>query len=343
MGKSILKWTIICSVLSAVIVCLYHSKRKVKGKEVQGKNNSDNGSKKKKPAEQLTLFPELDYIAKETLIIIGNGFDRAHDIKSSYWDFREWLIKKRDKQLVDMMDIFFSNQRDVWSGIEQALGEYDEKAILEYCRPDEEFDLDHSLSSSARVEDSPNDIFQPVLEEFKNAFHDWVDSIVIDNIEKKYSLDPCCRYLTFNYTDTLETRYAIPASQIAHIHGSRLCDDEYVVGHNNHRNPSEAWEEDGIIFEQNAHENIIKWMNELTKCYHANIAKHRAFFDSLRDVKQIITYGHSMANVDWPYFEEIIKIVGTDVPWRVSCYSKDYIANTKAFKSHFNLTDVTII
>ena len=164
-----------------------------------------------------------------------------------------------------------------------------------------------------------------------------------DNKEKKYSLDPCCRYLTFNYTDTLETRYAIPASQIAHIHGSRLCDDEYVVGHNNNRNPSEAWDEDGIIFEQKAHENIIKWMNELTKCYHANIAKHRAFFDSLRDVKQIITYGHSMANVDWPYFEEIIKIVGADVPWRVSCYSKDDIANTNAFKSHFHLTDVTVI
>lgn len=141
----------------------------------------------------------------------------------------------------------------------------------------------------------------------------------------------------------METRYAITTSQIAHIHGSRLCDDEYVVGHNNRRNPSEVWDKDGIIFEQNAHENIIKWMNELTKCYLANIAKHRAFFDSLRDVKQIITYGHSMANVDWPYFKEIIKIVGTDVPWRVSCYSKEDIANTKAFVSHFHLTDVTII
>ena len=46
-----------------------------------------------------------------------------------------------------MMDTFFSNQRDVWSGIEQALGEYDEKDILKHCRPDEEFDLDHSLCS----------------------------------------------------------------------------------------------------------------------------------------------------------------------------------------------------
>ena len=156
-------------------------------------------------AQQL-LFPKMNQIAKETLIIIGNGFDRAHNIESSYWDFREWLCKKGNRQLVDMMDTFFSNQRDVWSGIEQALGEYNEEAILDYCRPDEEFDLDHSLSSSARVEDSPNDIFQPVLDEFKEAFHEWVDSIEINGIEKQYTLDPDCRYLTFNYTDTLETR-----------------------------------------------------------------------------------------------------------------------------------------
>ena len=61
-----------------------YSKRTIRRTEVQRKNNLDNGSEKKKPAEQLTLFPELDYIAKETLIIIGNGFDRAHDIKSIY-------------------------------------------------------------------------------------------------------------------------------------------------------------------------------------------------------------------------------------------------------------------
>lgn len=343
MRKSVLKWTIIGTAVSALIAYLYHSKKASRNKDAQRKRDSDNGSKQKNSSVQLTLFPELDNIARETLIIIGNGFDRAHDIKSSYWDFREWLIKKGDKRLVDMMDIFFSNQRDVWSGIEQALGEYDEEAILNYCRPDEEFDLDHSLSSSARVEDSPNDIFQPVLEEFKEAFHDWVDSIEIGDVEKKYTLDPNCRYLTFNYTDTLETEYAIPATQIAHIHGSRICYDEYVVGHNNRRSPSEAWDEEGVFFEQNAHENIIQWMNELTKCYSANIAEHRAFFDGLKDVKQIITYGHSMANVDWPYFEEIIKIIGTDVPWRVSCFSEDDIANTKAFQSHFNLSDVTII
>lgn len=292
---------------------------------------------------QLTLFPQIKQIANDTLVIIGNGFDLAHGIESSYWHFREWLCTNGKRQLVDMMDTFFSNQRDVWSGIEQALGEYDEEAILDYCRPDEEFDWDHSLSASARVEDSPMAIFQPVLEEFKEVFHDWVDSIEITGIEKLYTLDPACRYLTFNYTETLESEYGIPECHIAHIHGSRLCNDEYVVGHSNPRDPNDPWVDDGLIFEQKAQENIITWMNDLTKDYARNIASHRDFFNGLTDIKQVITYGHSMGKVDWPYFEEIIKIVGVNVPWHVSCFSADDKSNTHAFHGHFGLKRVIII
>ena len=142
---------------------------------------------------QLELFQDT-LSDNRILYIIGNGFDLAHGIKSSYWNFREWLGNNRSN-LIGMMDIFFSNQRDVWSSIEQALGEYNEESILDYCRPDEEFDYDHSLSSSARVEDSPMTFFQPVLEEFRDAFRDWVDSIEIRGIKKLYRLNPDSRYL----------------------------------------------------------------------------------------------------------------------------------------------------
>lgn len=275
--------------------------------------------------------------------MIGNGFDIAHGIKSSYWDFKEWLCKKGKQHLVDMMDIFFSNSQEVWSGVEQALGEYDEKQILDYCRPDEEFDMDHSLSSSARVEDSPNDFFQPVLEEFKEEFHEWVDSIEIYGLEKIYTLDQDCRYLTFNYTDTLESEYLIPSDNIVHIHGSRLNNDEYVVGHNNKRDPNDPWGEDGIIFEQQARQNIITWMNGLSKDFDGIINRYKTFFEGLTNVKQVITYGHSMADIDWPYFEEIIKIIGVDIPWAVSCHKAEDVANANAFKAHFQITTLKIL
>ena len=247
---------------------------------------------------QLELFQDT-LSDNRILYIIGNGFDLAHGIKSSYWNFREWLVLNK-YNLVGMMDIFFSNQRDVWSSIEQALGEYDEGSILDYCRPDEEFDYEHSLSSSARVEDSPMAIFRPVLEEFRQAFRDWVNSIEISGIEKVYKLNTDSRYLSFNYTDTLETEYGIAQNQVTHIHGSRLNDEEYIIGHNNNRNPSSVWDDDGLTFEQQAYENIIVWMNEFTKQYNRNIANHSSFFDSLYDIKQIIVIGHSILSFSIP-------------------------------------------
>ena len=48
-----------------------------------------------------------------------------------------------------------------------------------------------------------------------------------------------------------------------------------------------------------------------------------------------------MAKVDWPYFEEIIKIVGVNTPWRVSCFSDDDRSNMVSFQRHFGLTNVS--
>lgn len=290
---------------------------------------------------QLSLFPELQLDNNQILFIIGNGFDLAHGIKSGYWYFKKWLIHNGKDCLVGLMDIFFSNERDVWSSIEQALGEYDEESILEYCKPDKEFDFDHSLSASARIEDSPMAIFKPVLDEFRDAFRDWVNSIDISGIEKIYKLYMSSRYLSFNYTDTLETVYGIPKNQIIHIHGSRLNNDEYIIGHNNYRDSSTVWERDGLIFEQRAYENIIYWMNEFIKNYDDIIASHSSFFDSLYDIKQIVVIGHSMSIIDWPYFEEIIKNIGKDIPWTVYCHNKEDRKNTDLFQTFFRLSSVT--
>ena len=96
----------------------------------------------------------------------------------------------------------------------------------------------------AAVEDSPEWIFRPVLDEFIEAFKDWVDSIDIAKAGKVRELPVECKYLTFNYTETLEVIYGIPASNILHIHGSRILDNEYIIGHNNFRNPNEAYNDE---------------------------------------------------------------------------------------------------
>lgn len=52
------------------------------------------------------LFPQEEQQNKKTLVIIGNGFDLASGIKSSYSDFKQWLQKNGRHRLIDLMDIF---------------------------------------------------------------------------------------------------------------------------------------------------------------------------------------------------------------------------------------------
>ena len=41
-----------------------------------------------------------------TLFIIGNGFDKAHGLKTSYWDFRNYLEKHAEEFLVQMENMY---------------------------------------------------------------------------------------------------------------------------------------------------------------------------------------------------------------------------------------------
>lgn len=288
------------------------------------------------------LFPQQEQQNKKTLVIIGNGFDLASGIKSSYSDFKQWLqMSGKYHHLIGLMDTFFSNQRDVWGDIEKALGEYDEDSILEYCKPDEEIDYDHPTRSMAAVEDSPEWIFKPVLDEFIEAFKDWVDSINIANAEKVRELPAECKYLTFNYTETLEVIYGIPASNILHIHGSRILDNEYIIGHNNFRNPDEAYnDESQMLYLQETWSKIIGWMNGLVKDSTFIIRQNTDFFSGLSDIEQIVVYGHSFYEVDWAYMKEIVKQVGTDIPWTVSYHSSKDLERINDFVTKIGLTNV---
>lgn len=292
----------------------------------------------------LTLFPEYNTQDDERLVIIGNGFDIAHGIKSQYKDFRNWVLKNgKDNNFIRLMDIFFSNQRDVWGDLETALGEYNEDAIIDFCKPDEEFDYDHPTRAMVAIEDGPDWIFLPVIDEIKELFNEWVNSIDIRGAKSYISFPSNSKFLTFNYTETLERFYNIPEKDVLHIHGSRLNRDEYIFGHCNYRDPYAPYSDDGdMLYIQQTQEKIILWMNEMVKDTKSFIKNNANFFTSLNNVKIVYTYGLSLNEVDWPYFEEIIARTGRSIPWVIRYHSKeDYVKATK-FVSHFRLENAQL-
>lgn len=278
-----------------------------------------------------------------TLYVIGNGFDVAHGIKSRYNDFRNFEKKKNNGRFVNLMDIFFSNQTDFWCDIETALGQYDENSIIDFCNPEEEFDLDHPTRSEAAYADSPDSIFYPLLDELKNEFSNWVDNININGIKKIKKLQDYAKYLTFNYTDTLETIYGIPLQQVCHIHGLRKRDHEYIIGHSNLRNPDEPFDNDDIYFKQETRAKVIGWMNHMYKNTSIIISQNNVFFNSLANIRQIIVLGHSLNDVDLPYFDKIIQATGKNTLWKFSFYNTKDIERINKFIDKTGLTNTKTI
>ena len=69
----------------------------------------------------------------KTLYFIGNGFDIAHDIKSRYRDFRDFMnASKEYDDLVTMLEeLYGCTVKDLWCEFEKALALITGKAIYE--------------------------------------------------------------------------------------------------------------------------------------------------------------------------------------------------------------------
>lgn len=274
--------------------------------------------------QQLSLFPDLKPKNKSILYVVGNGFDISHGIKSRYSDFKEWLKQKGRDRLISMMDIFFNNDDSFWSDTEHSLGDYNERSIAEFCNPNDTIDYDHPTQYTIAYEDSPDWIFKPELNDFLNSFSEWVDSIDISITEQKWALPTESKYLTFNYTETLEKYYGIPKENICHIHGSRLDNEKYIIGHNNFCDPNNPFDDDSkLLYQQETFSKIIRWMNDLYKDTSKIIGKHKSFFDSLCGIKHVVVIGFSFSNIDLPYLEEIVKKTGRDTSWLIYYHTSE--------------------
>jgi Bacteriophage abortive infection AbiH len=54
---------------------------------------------------------------------------------------------------------------------------------------------------------------------------------------------------------------------------------------------------------------------------------NRAFFNSLRSVDEIHVLGHSLSDVDWPYFRRVVAATRRNFPlWKVSFHDPSKIA-----------------
>lgn len=266
------------------------------------------------------------------LFIIGNGFDIAHGIKSKYTDFREWC--KRENYNTNIFNYLFNSKRqDFWCDIEFALGNYDENSILKFCKPDEEFDNDYY--TSVEIENSPCYTLKPALDNLKEYFIGWVNSIDLSAISpisnSNFELCQNAKYITFNFTETLETIYNIPQENICHIHGSRLSKkNDYIFGHNNLRE-NNFYDNNNSNYETNAKLLILEYMNSFEKPFNKIIKVNFDFFQGLKKTQSVYVLGHSLSEIDNPYFQYLLTLFEKQPIFYFSRHFNKDIQNIKQF------------
>ncbi|NTW72695.1 MAG: hypothetical protein HGA49_10720 [Eubacteriaceae bacterium] len=194
------------------------------------------------------------------LFIIGNGFDIAHNLKTSYNDFYNYLKKKfpdadenriilptgnmmpdggieyNEVETVSLLLFLISdaeNWGDKWSDVENSLGNFN----FSYCFDDlpeffdKEGDRDYQYEYYNN-EDRSSHLVTPILE-ITDHFSDWISLIYTYPKQdfKKLIDNKNDLFLTFNYTLTLENLY--DAKNVCHIHG-RQC-EKILFGHGNYK------------------------------------------------------------------------------------------------------------
>ncbi|MGL9749980.1 AbiH family protein [Enterococcus sp. DIV0170] len=264
------------------------------------------------------------------LIIIGNGFDLYHGLltnyrefilflKSNYLDVYEGLIKAIRKYSISHFSIDVAHKNYNWAELEAIIGSFDPLELVEEYR-DWDSPIDYNGEPDAEIEEMLK--FGMNINTYLTS---WIKEInyILNAVEKKEKIDKIISatdlFLSFNYTLTLEQIYNIP--DVLHIHGT--LPRKLIMGHNELYNIYYS-EEYGI---NSVNEKYIKrYFNRTEKKTSNIINKNQTFFNknSLEKITHVYILGHSMNQIDIPYFKKILELTNSDVVWYITYYdSKD--------------------
>lgn len=279
----------------------------------------------------------------ERLFIIGNGFDIAHDLKTKYTDFKNYLhatypnasykcgavpesIMMSDGEEVydddDVVGFLVKVISDAgkkgmaWSDLENTIGELDFIEFFDDYNPDEDDNEWHEVYKNETIAYKISNVTRMI----KDYFSEWIKTIDTSNTKPKSAFEKLINkdedlFLTFNYTDTLEKIYH--AKNVYHIHGKQ--GEELIFGHGNSQNWYCKYMDSNI-----GSENLMfELQNILKKDTNAVIQRYKHIFKQLGSVNAIYSYGFSFSKVDLVYIKEICKVSSTkNITWYLNCYDK---------------------
>lgn len=285
------------------------------------------------------------------LFIIGNGFDLGHGLPTRYWNFRCYLEEHRGDFLRDFEEKYYLRgeglQTYLWNDLELNLANIDEDVLIEQMYQSTDLGLE---SGNIGIEDTLNYYFADefmYIEKLTTYLKEWIEVVnqELDGMNRRTSLINESHqdiFMNFNYTTTLEDIYNISRLNVLHIHGVIDSDNELVLGHSNSSRIN-YFNEKYTDYQNRFDEQSAPIYNVLTdycsKTYKdVNNYIHKLFSLNFDAVERVIIIGHSLGDVDLPYFEEVKERVNGDTAWHVYYYDENHI---EMFKD--KLTQIGII
>lgn len=244
----------------------------------------------------------------KSLYIIGNGFDSFHGIDSSYSDFIHYLCRVDFELALLLIKCFTSStgHADNWTCFGENLTYLNSNSFLYHASKHIQNKYvekpDNHIESSKKV-------LNAIIERLPAHYTEW--ALQIDTVvSKRLDFNKNALFLSFNFTDVLESIYSIPVSQIKYIHGKAIdIESKFIFSSNDEMirqtNMSRVYEEDNpdviaageIILEEHFKKSHLDF--ELLS------ENNEEFFNRLSDVEEIFIIGHRISHLDLKYYEAI--------------------------------------
>ena len=282
------------------------------------------------------------------LYIIGNGFDLYHRIPSGYADFGRY-VSDVDSNLHSLFENYFSFDGN-WADFENTLAHLNVDLILDeastYLVPYSADDWSDAFHHDYQYE--IDSIVSSLSEGLKKRFTEWICRLVIPASSScqvsLLTLPLHSRYLTFNYTNTLQKLYDVAPDRITYIHNQATgLDSDLILGHGVSPKTIASLNAGADLEDQDtrvtqANDCIDDYFSRTYKPTDRVISAHQAFFTSLSNIKRICVLGHSLSEVDWPYFSLIAENTKAQDPhWVVSYHDKKKIPLMNEAFSEFGI------
>ncbi len=252
------------------------------------------------------------------LYILGNGFDKAQGMHTSYPEFYQYLMKTECSPLLEQMKKDIKEDTKLWSDMEEALGVFTSKVKTEEDMDSLHDELSQHLQNYLQLEDDNYllgnntrykfmmDIQNPeqyLAEVDRPLYNDFIINSINPSVGINYNV------ISLNYTYTFEKlmgdnnvfnekRHSILQS-ICHVHGQ--LGDTIIIGVDNKNQIK------NISFQNS--DDIASFLIKVNANAAMKNVRHRKCEDLIQAANLVVLFGVSFGDTDMRWW----KLLGNEL------------------------------